>query len=110
MGRPEEVENLLKNEIMQDERLFSSVIENLNIGVVLIDDKGKFILYNNRFLELLGIPHGSPIRNVNDQNWSKWQVLDEQSGLLPVDEHPVRKAAITGKKVTNQLEIGRAHV
>ncbi len=43
------------------------------------------------------------ILNVNSQDWSRWEVYGEDNKLLDVDEHPVRKAAITRKPVENQL-------
>ena len=49
------------------------------------------------------ISEESDIKNINDRNWADWQVFDEKGTLLDVDEHPVRKAAITGKAVLNQL-------
>jgi len=33
----------------------------------------------------------------------QWRVFDEREALLDVDEHPVRKAAVTGKAVRNKL-------
>lgn len=86
-----------------DEKLFISILENVNSGVALIDETGQFILYNKRFLNLFGLSEESTIKNVNDQNWSDWQVFNENLEILHVDDHPVRKAAITGNNVTNQL-------
>jgi PAS domain S-box-containing protein len=103
------IENIPENrylnqeKILSDENLFINILENVNSGVALIDDKGKFLLYNNKFLSLFGLAEESTIRNVNDQNWSEWHVFNENLELLHVDDHPVRKAAITGKSVRNQL-------
>ena len=92
-------EELLK----KNEKLFKSVIENVSSGVALIDESGKFVVYNPVFLKLFGLSENSTIKNINDQNWSDWQVYDENRKLLQVDDHPVRKAAMTGKNVKNQL-------
>jgi len=89
--------------ILQNEELLRSVIENVNSGVALIDDTGKFVVYNPVFLTLFGLSPDSTIKNVNDQDWSQWQVFDENKNLLHVDDHPVRKAAMTKKVVKNQL-------
>lgn len=86
-----------------DEKLFIAILENVNSGVALIDETGQFILYNKRFLNLFGLSEESTIKNVNDQNWSDWEVFNENLEILHVDDHPVRKAAITGSNVTNQL-------
>jgi PAS domain S-box-containing protein len=79
------------------------LIENVNAGVALIDEAGRFSLFNAQFLRMFGLSPGSDVRNVNDQNWADWQVLDEAGRLLHLDEHPVRKAVLTGQPVRNQL-------
>ena len=89
--------------ILNNEKLLRSVIENVSSGVALIDETGKFIVYNPVFLKLFGLSPSSTIKNVNDQDWSQWQVFDENKNLLDVDDHPVRKAAMTRKLVRNQL-------
>jgi PAS domain S-box-containing protein len=89
--------------LLRDEDVFTSILENLNLGVALINKEGMFVSYNKKFLNLFGLSEKSTIKNVNDQNWADWQVFDENLNLLHVDDHPVRKAAITGKMVKNQL-------
>jgi len=83
--------------------LYRSILVNISSGVALIDENGKFLLYNREFLRLFGLSEYSTIRNVNDQKWSDWQVFDEKLAMLHVDDHPVRMAAITGTPVKNQL-------
>jgi PAS domain S-box-containing protein len=83
--------------------LYRLILANVSSGVALIDEKGRFLLYNKEFLRLFGLSEESTINNVNDQNWSDWQVFDEKLTLLHVDDHPVRKAAITGNPVKNRL-------
>jgi PAS domain S-box-containing protein len=90
-------------QLLKDDTVFISILENLNSGVALIDDQGRFISYNKKFLNLFGLADHSTIKNVNDQNWAEWQVLNEDLRVLDVDDHPVRKAAITGTRVSNQL-------
>ena len=83
---------------------FRALIQSLYSGVALIDEHGRFTIVNPRFLQLFGIK-GDPddILNVNSQDWSAWQVFEEDGALLHVDEHPVRKAAMTGQAVRNRL-------
>lgn len=85
------------------ERQFRVLIENLYSGVALVDASGKFTLYNARFLELFALDPDADINNVNSRDWSAWAVFAETGELLPVDDHPVRKAALTGEPVKNQL-------
>jgi PAS domain S-box-containing protein len=82
---------------------FQVLIQNLNTGVALVDDKGNFNVVNPAFMRMFGLDTDIDILNVNSQDWSRWKVYDENGNLLDVDEHPVRKVAITGKRVENQL-------
>jgi PAS domain S-box-containing protein len=94
---------LAENALQKSEQQFRALIENLNVGVALIDETGKFSLYNGQFLAMFGLSPDADVRNVNDQDWSAWQVFDEHGDLLDVDEHPVRKAALTGLAVRDTL-------
>ncbi len=80
-----------------------ALIENVSSGVALVDETGRFTLYNRQFLTLFGFSADSDIHNVNDQDWRAWRVFDESEQLLDVDDHPVRKAALTRRPVRNQL-------
>jgi len=82
---------------------FNVLIQNVDAGVALIDDQGKFAIVNQAFLRLFDLPSESSIKNVNDRDWGQWQVIEEDGKLVDVDEHPVRKAALTGKVVRNRL-------
>jgi len=89
--------------IRNSQNQFNVLIENLQSSVALIDKNGKFVVVNPAFMDMFGLDQESDILNVNNQDWSRWKVYDENYKLLPVDEHPVRKSAITGKSVQNQL-------
>ena len=82
---------------------FEVLTRNLRSGVALIDGLGKFSIVNPAFLSMFDLPDESSIANVNDRNWVEYRVFDEHEELLDVDEHPVRKAAMTGKAVRNKL-------
>ena len=89
--------------LRQSEERFRTLTANLSSGVALIDENGKFSLYNPAFLRMFGLADNASVRNVNDQNWSDWQVFDGNGTLLHVDDHPVRKTAITGEAIRSQL-------
>jgi len=93
----------VEEELQKSEDRFRVLIENLNSGVALVDEFGKFMIYNPAFLRMFGLSDQSSIKNVNDQRWGEWKVFDEDGTLLHVDDHPVRKAALTGKSVRNKL-------
>jgi|GEM_PF-4073669 len=82
---------------------FQVLTRNMESGVALVDELGRFSIVNPAFLRIFDLPDESNIANVNDRDWGAWQVYDEYERLLDVDEHPVRKAAMTGKPVQNKL-------
>ena len=98
-----DISRMNEDRLFKNNRLLKSILENVSSGVALIDASGRFSMYNKQFLILFGLSENSTINNVNDQKWSDWQVFDENFEILHVDEHPVRKAALTGEKVTNML-------
>jgi PAS domain S-box-containing protein len=98
---------LAEEALRRNDDQFRALIENVNAGVALIDETGRFSLYNHQFLEIFGLAADSDIKNVNDQDWSAWLVFDENGELLDLDEHPVRKAALTRRAVRDRLVMVR---
>ncbi len=98
-----EVRQIAEAALISNDKLLKSVLDNVNSGVALIDDTGRFSVFNPLFLKLFGLSESSTINNVNDQNWALWEVYSEGGSLLNVDEHPIRKAALTGKRINQQL-------
>jgi PAS domain S-box-containing protein len=105
IGAGVEIDRLKRTEdaLRTREAQFEVLIEELHSGVALIDVAGKFTLYNRRFLELFGLSRDADVANVNSQDWSAWQVFDEEGRPLQADDHPVRKAALTRRPVHGQL-------
>jgi PAS domain S-box-containing protein len=89
--------------LRESENQFRVLTENLQSAVALVDDRGRFSIVNRAFLQMFDLADEALIKNVNDRDWSQWQVFDEQGVLLDADEHPVRKAAITGRPVKDKL-------
>jgi len=90
-------------ELLDSEQQFRVLIQNLQTAVALINEIGEFVIVNKSFLRVFELDDYSSIKNVNDRDWSQWQVFDEDGSLLDVDEHPVRKAALTGTPVRDKL-------
>ena len=90
--------------LWQSKERFRVLTRNLSSGVVLMDESGKIVEYNSAFLKMFGLADDpSKIKDISDQNWADWQVFDEDGNLLDIDDHPIRKAAITRKPVRNML-------
>ena len=71
---------------------FEVLTENIHLGVALIDETGQFVVVNPVFMEIFGLDSKLNILNVNNQNWSQWQVYGEDNKLLDVDETPCEKS------------------
>jgi PAS domain S-box-containing protein len=90
-------------ELTESEHQFRVLIQNLQSGVALINADGVFTIVNPAFLRIFELDNLANIKNVNDHDWSQWQVFDEFGALLDVNAHPVRQAAQTGKAVQDKL-------
>ena len=90
-----------EEELKQRDEQFSTLIQNLPSGVALVDEQMRFTIYNSAFLKLFGI--SAEVGNANDQAWDQWKVFDEEGLLLPLAEHPARKAMSTCKPVRDRL-------
>ena len=89
--------------VRRNEEQLRVLLQNVGSGVALIDEAGKFLVVNRAFLRMFGLNGESDILNINSQDWGRWEVYGEDGKLLQVDDHPVRKAAMTGKPVISQL-------
>ena len=89
--------------LLESEEQFRALVKNLKSGVALVDEDGRFTVVNPSFMQIFGLDNKLDILNVNSQDWSRWEVYGEDGKLLHVDDHPVRKAAMTGKPAKNQL-------
>jgi PAS domain S-box-containing protein len=89
--------------VRRSEEQLQVLMQNVGSAVALIDEAGKFPFINREFLRIFGLDSESDILNINSQDWSRWEVYGEDGKLLHVDDHPVRKAVMTGKPVISQL-------
>jgi|GEM_PF-467853 len=89
--------------LRESEQQFSVLIQNLKSAVALINEIGEFTIVNQAFFRIFELNDDSSIMNVNERDWGQWKVFNEEGSLLDVDEHPVRKAALTGGPVRDKL-------
>jgi len=89
--------------LRESENQFGVLVQNLQTAVALVNEHGEFKIVNQAFLRTFDLPDDANVKNVNDRDWSQWQVLDESGSLLAVDEHPVREAALKGSHVRDKL-------
>jgi PAS domain S-box-containing protein len=89
--------------LRNSENQLNAVVQNVKSGIALVDETGKFAVVNPSFMQMFSLDSELDILNINSRDWSQWEVYDEDGELLHVDEHPVRKALITGKPIKSQL-------
>jgi len=89
--------------ILERQKQFDALIKNLKSAVAFIDRGGNISIVNPAFLRLFGLGENETIRNINDRNWGEWQVYKPDGTLLHLDDHPVRRAAIRGEPVKDEL-------
>ena len=89
--------------LRESEEQFRVLTQNLVSAVALVNERGEITIVNKAFLRLFDLAEDADILNVNSRDWSQWQVFDEAGRLLEVDEHPVRKAALTRAAVRDML-------
>jgi PAS domain S-box len=74
-------------ELQASENRFRSLMENLNVGVVVFDPTGKIQLFNSKALELLGLTADQLLGKTSfDQ---QWRTVKPDGSILPPEEHPI---------------------
>ncbi len=94
---------LVEEAVEKSKIQFQVLMNNLNSGVALVDETGKFLLVNPAFMNMFGLDKDTDILNVNSKKWDLWKMYGEDNELLQIDEHPVRRATLQGIPVENQL-------
>jgi PAS domain S-box-containing protein len=92
-----------EEELSRSEDQLRVLVKTVKSGIALVDEDGRFSVVNPSFTQIFGLDDEQDILNVNSQDWSRWEVYGEDRKLLRVDDHPVRKAVMTGKPVKDQL-------
>ena len=89
--------------LRDSEQQFRVLIQNLVSAVALVNECGEFTIVNKAFLRLFDLDEQAGILNLKSRDWGHYRVFDEQGRLLDPDEHPVRKAILTGIAVKDAL-------
>ncbi len=79
----------------------NTAFENMTDGVVIYDNTGKIIDYNESAQKHLGLT-ASQLKGTTPLD-PEWKVVQEDGNYFPVTEHPALQALITGKTIRNQI-------
>jgi PAS domain S-box-containing protein len=88
---------LTENSIRESEKHFRSLIQHLNVGVSLHNDKTEIILSNTTAHNLLGIEDNALIGKTPFD--PAWDIIKENGAPFSEHEHPVSRVIATSKAV-----------
>ncbi len=89
--------------IEESETKFRTLVNNLNIGIMLQGPGAEILTVNQAALNLLGLEESQVVGKTSfDQSWS---VIDEHGNDFPGDKHPV-PVAIREKRVVMNVVMG----
>lgn len=100
------VDRLKKARAIQAENLLNTMLHEIEIGVLLLGEKGEIIFTNEAALKLLEITAIFPPANLTNIKGkiplnSAWQVIDTEGNIIPQEKRPIQQAIATGKAVKN---------
>ncbi len=81
------------------ETRFRTLIENLNVGVLLFDASGKIQLFNSKALELLGLS-AEQVQSKTAFD-PQWRTINPDGSVLPPEQYPISIALKTRQAVRN---------
>ncbi|MCT7965361.1 PAS domain S-box protein [Laspinema sp. D1] len=93
---------LLREQALQESEIrFRTLVENMPVGVLLLDAKGNILLSNPLASELLDVPNsGLQGKNAFEFNW---QILSLDGKISLQEQNPLHQAVAQGQPVQNQV-------
>ncbi|MCT7983742.1 PAS domain S-box protein [Laspinema sp. A4] len=93
---------LLREQALQESEIrFRTLVENMPVGVLLLDAQGNILLSNPLASELLDVPEsGLQGKNAFEFNW---QILSLDGTISIQEQHPLQMAIAQGQPVQNQV-------
>lgn len=94
------LEGYLKNkQIKESEKKFRSLVNNMDVGVLLQGPNAEIKLSNPKALELLGLTEDQLLGKTSFD--SDWNVIHEDGSDFPGSKHPVPQSIATKKAINN---------
>lgn len=92
----------LREEALQtSENRFRSLIQDMQVGVMLLDGQGNLLLSNAFARDLMELP--DELLSLNQYLESSWQFMGQDGTVLQVSELPVTQAIVQQRSVQNQV-------
>ncbi|HET8714327.1 MAG TPA: ATP-binding protein [Holophagaceae bacterium] len=91
----------LKEHLLRQESLYRLIVENLEEGVVLLQDRNGILQANARASEILGLTEGQLLGR--DSLDPRWRAVHEDGTPWPGESHPAQVALQTGVGVQNAV-------
>ncbi|MBL7742633.1 MAG: PAS domain S-box protein [Chitinophagaceae bacterium] len=87
----------IEDKLRESEKRFRHLINNLNLGVILLDNKGEVLICNQACFDISGTTSDTLTgKNLFNQNW---KVINESGNVLSLQEYPAAVAMHTKKTV-----------
>ncbi|HEY6504427.1 MAG TPA: PAS domain S-box protein [Chitinophagaceae bacterium] len=86
-----------EDRLRESEERFRQLINNLNLGIILLDSKAEVLLCNQACFDIFGA--GPDILTGTNLFNHQWNVIDENGKGIPTSEYPVAIAIRTKKKI-----------
>ncbi|MCF2972046.1 PAS domain S-box protein [Synechococcus sp. Nb3U1] len=99
VGREITQQKLMERALEESEERFRTLVEDLNVGVLLQGRQAEMLLCNPKALELLDLTEDQLLGRTSFD--PAWNVIHEDGSSFPGTEHPVPKAIVTGQPVRN---------
>lgn len=99
--RAEQEQKTTELALQASEARFRTLVQNVNVGIVVHDAETKILLSNLKALELLGLTEDQLLGKTSYD--PQWSVIREDQSVLPGSEHPVSVAIATRQPVRNQV-------
>nr|WP_255668534.1 PAS domain-containing sensor histidine kinase [Methanocella sp. CWC-04] len=86
--------------LRDSEEKFKKLIEDLQVGVMLLDGSGNILVSNQAARSMIGVRFkDKKIRNILDPTWTKWKYIQEDGSPLSPENNPIPKCYETRKPV-----------
>lgn len=91
----------MEQALQDSETRFRTLIEDLQVGVVVHGSQAEILLCNSKALELLGLTEAQVLGKTSFD--PDWKVIHEDGSPFPGTDHPSVQAIVTGRSVSNVI-------
>ena len=99
LARSAKVSEERRQRLRESEERFRGLVENLQVGVLLLGPRGEILLSNRAALNLLGLEEDQLLGKTSFD--LDWNAIYEDGSPFPIEERPVPRVITGGRPVRN---------